>query len=161
MSNGRFTVALAQSSEDMGEIREIFREYEAALGIDLCFQGFEEELANLPGKYAPPHGALLLARDVAGNPIGCVALRPVGGEGVCEMKRLFVRPSGRGMGLGRALAEAIVEEARRIRYVQMRLDTLPAMAEAVALYQSMGFQSIEPYYETPIANTIFLAKALL
>lgn len=142
-------------------VAALFREYEASLGIDLCFQGFESELASLPGKYAPPDGALLLAKDERRAPIGCVALRPFGIDGVCEMKRLYVMPKARGLGLGRALVAEIVEAGTLIGYREMRLDTLPSMQAAISLYSEAGFQPIEPYYETPLAQTVFMARALL
>jgi ribosomal protein S18 acetylase RimI-like enzyme len=129
------------------------------LPIDLGYQDFDEELASLPGKYAPPSGALLLARNERGVAIGCVALRAFG-EGVCEMKRLYVAPEGRGAGLGRALAEAIIEAARAAGYREMRLDTLASMAGAQALYRALGFVEIARYYDTPIEGTVFMSLKL-
>lgn len=134
--------------------RELIREYGASLGIDLSFQGFEAELKTLPGDYAPPKGALLLA--FAGEEcVGCVALRPLA-ERVCEMKRLYVRPRWRGLGIGKSLIEAVLGEARRIRYRAIRLDTLPSMVAARAIYEAIGFRAIPPYYPSPIAGTAFL-----
>lgn len=155
-----FHIAICQTAEDVADIAGLFRAYAASLDVDLCFQGFAAELAGLPGAYAPPRGALLLARGVSGEPLGCVALRPASEPGCCEMKRLYVRPGGRGMGLGKALAEAIIAEAQSLGYRQIRLDTLPQMTGAIALYGQLGFAPIQSYYDTPIAGTRFLAKDL-
>jgi len=145
----------ATTPTDIEQTRELFREYEAGLEISLCFQNFAEELANLPGDYAPPQGRLLLAREFD-QLMGCIALRPVG-PATCEMKRLFVRPEYRARGLGRVLVEAIIEEARKIGYTHMRLDTLPGrMDRAIELYRSMGFVEIEPYYNSPVDSTKFM-----
>jgi GNAT superfamily N-acetyltransferase len=152
-----YHISPARSPADVETARLLFNAYAASLDIDLCFQGFAEELAELPGRYATPAGELLLARGDRVEPLGCVALRPIT-AGCCEMKRLFVSPEARG--LGRALVEAIVAEAERIGYREMRLDTLPSMAGAVALYRKSGFEPIEPYYYTPVAGTIFLSRRL-
>jgi ribosomal protein S18 acetylase RimI-like enzyme len=155
------TISTARSEVDIAAIRALFRSYEAAIGVDLCFQGFEEELRTLPGKYAAPTGELLLARNSAGEPIGCVALRPTDSVGICEMKRLYVEPEARGSGLGRKMVAAILDRAKAIGYREMRLDTLPAMSGAIALYRSFGFEEIPQYYETPIGCTLFLGKSLM
>lgn len=144
---------------DLPAITQLFRAYAASLPIDLAYQGFEEELASLPGKYAPPRGALLIARDAEGAALGCAAMRPLD-EDVCEMKRLYVAPEGRGAGLGRALAEAIIEAARGADYREMRLDTLASMTGAQALYRALGFVEIGPYYDTPVEGTVFMSLAL-
>jgi putative acetyltransferase len=136
------------TTDDLKQVRVLFREYAASLGFDLCFQGFEEELAGLPGRYAPPSGCLLLAA-VGGEPAGCV------------MKRLYVRERHRGAGLGRLLAARIIEEARRIGYHAIRLDTVPSvMAGAVALYRSLGFEEIPPYCFNPVPGALFMELVL-
>jgi putative acetyltransferase len=148
----------ARTPGDIEEARRLFREYETSLGIDLCFQNFEQELAELPGKYAPPGGALLLARG-GGGIAGCVALRPLEEE-ICEMKRLYVRDAFRGLGVGRLLAEEIIARARRLGYRKMRLDTLPSMRRAIPLYRSLGFTDIPPYTTNPVEGVLFLEKEL-
>jgi len=141
----------ATGPTDIEEIRALFLEYARSLGVDLAFQGFEDELAGLPGAYAPPDGRLLLAR-LGETVVGGVGLRPFT-PGICEMKRLYVRPGHRALKAGRALAEAVIAEARAIGYRAMRLDTLPGMEAAQALYAALGFKDIPPYYENPIAGT--------
>ena len=148
-----------KSEQDIAEARALFEEYAAWLGINLCFQNFDKELAGLPGDYAPPDGRLLFAID-DDQLAGCVALRKID-EGVCEMKRLFVRPEFRGRGLGRQLTEAIIEEARQMGYQQLRLDTLPPkMNIAVGVYRSLGFKEIEAYYNNPVAGATFMELEL-
>jgi putative acetyltransferase len=143
------------SAADIEQARELFREYEAWLEVDLCFQNFEKELAQLPGEYAPPDGRLLLVVEDK-TAAGCVALRKIG-EDTCEIKRLFLRPRVRGKGFGRQLAEAIIREARQIGYLRMRLDTLPPkMNDAIGLYRALGFKEIEPYYNNPVAGAKFM-----
>ena len=148
----------ARALPDIERARELFREYETSLGVDLCFQGFEQELASLPGAYARPSGRLLLAVD-DGRPAGCIALRPLGAD-TCEMKRLYVRPEFRGRRVGRLLAERILAEAHAIGYARMRLDTLPSMKEAIPLYRSLGFAEIGPYYANPVPGALFMERAL-
>ena len=154
----RLTQAI--TAGDLQQARGLFREYEASLGISLCFQNFDQELANLPGDYAPPQGRLLLAREFD-QLMGCVALRPLGPT-TCEMKRLFVRSEYRDRGLGRVLVEALIEEARAIGYTHMRLDTIAdRMDRAVALYKSIGFVEIPPYRNNPVDSATFMELDLL
>ncbi|GAB1733360.1 hypothetical protein NU195Hw_g7970t1 [Hortaea werneckii] len=169
-----FTISPAKTQEDLLAVCQLFEAYALALGIDLSFQDFASEIATLPGKYSSPTGCLLLARDSAGRGVGCVGLRPLpvdeddgdddddmaAGVTCCEMKRLYVDPSQRGSGLGRLLAERVVSEARRMGYRRMRLDTLPSMQSARALYKALGFREIEQYYRTPIDGTIFMELEL-
>lgn len=143
----------------MAAVADLFREYEVSLGVSLCFQGFAEELAGLPGKYAPPKGELLLAR-VGGAVAGCVALRPLDEDGACEMKRLYVRPAFRGTGAGRRLAGAIVAAAVERGYRVMRLDTLEKLGAAVALYEAMGFRRIGAYCVNPLDGVLYMEKTL-
>jgi ribosomal protein S18 acetylase RimI-like enzyme len=154
-----FVIVPAAMPQDLPEVLALFREYADGLETDLAFQGFAAELASLPGKYAPPQGRLLLARDGTGAAVGCVALRPIDGER-CEMKRLFVRPAGRSSGLGRRLAARICDEARIAGYARICLDTLPTMASAIGLYRSLGFRPIDPYVFNPVPGTRFLGLDL-
>jgi len=150
-----FSLTQAQSLADIDEARTLFKQYEASLGISLCFQSFDQELANLPGDYAPPSGRLLLARD-QGEIAGCIALRKLN-DSICEMKRLYLRPNFRGKGLGGKMVKAIVNEAKQIGYSKMRLDTMPGrMDEAISLYRSVGFKEIAPYYENPTGCTLYM-----
>ena len=148
----------AYAGESLLEARRLMEEYAAALGVSLDFQDFDLELASLPGEYAPPDGRLLLAQDGV-KVMGCVALRKLA-DGACEMKRLYVRPAFRGSGVGRVLAEAVIQEARRIGYRRMRLDTLPGMDRARAMYAELGFREIAPYRFNPIAGSAFLELVL-
>ena len=165
----------ATTPDDIPAVRALFEEYAASIGFDLCFQGFAAEVAGLPGDYAPPGGCLLLAIETGGadgrraagaaaplattaaaeRPVGCIALRPLE-PGICEMKRLFARPEARGTGIGRRLAEAVITEARARGYAKMRLDTLPSMQRARALYAALGFRSIPPYRHNPIPGADYL-----
>jgi len=149
----------ATSGEEIALARTLFLEYAASLDFSLCFQSFEEELAGLPGEYAAPRGRLLLAY-AGSEPAGCVALRPLE-EGICEMKRLYVRPAARGLGIGRALAVAVIDEARRIGYRSMRLDTIgETMKDAVRLYRALGFREIPPYRPNPIEGALYMELTL-
>jgi putative acetyltransferase len=152
----------ADGEEGLGHARHLFRfyaaEFAASIAESLCSQGFEAELAGLPGRYAPPSGCLLLAM-AGGTPAGCVALRDLGG-GTCEMKRLYVAPGFRGRGVGRLLVEEVVRRAGQAGYRRMVLDTLPEMAGAVALYRGHGFVETARYWDNPIERTIFLEKRL-
>jgi ribosomal protein S18 acetylase RimI-like enzyme len=149
----------AETPAEVAQARKLFIEYSEGLGLDLCFQNFEQELAELPGRYAPPEGRLFLA--VSDESImGCVGLRKIN-EGVCEMKRLYVRPGFRGKGIGKLMATHLIEEARLMRYSRMRLDSLPAqMQDAIKLYRLLGFREIEPYYPNPVENALFMELIL-
>ena len=147
-----------EREKDLNEIKKLFSDYASALGISLDFQDFDQELANLPGDYSPPDGSLLIAYW-EGEVAGCAALRKFA-NGICEMKRLYTKPQFRGLGIGRALCEAIIVRARRIGYERMRLDTLPSMETARALYASLGFTEIEPYRYNPIEGARFMELVL-
>lgn len=152
-------VIQAQSITEIATARKLFQEYAAALSFSLCFQNFDQEVSSLPGKYAPPAGRLLLAvqdEDVA----GCIALRPLDVD-ACEMKRLYVRPQFRGQGFGQKLVAAVIGAAREIGYERMRLDTVPGkMDRAIALYRSIGFHEIPPYYDNPFDDVLFMELRL-
>jgi putative acetyltransferase len=152
------TVTQARTETDFALVKQLFLEYAASIGVDLEYQGFGAELAGLPGKYAPPMGELIIAR-VNGEPGGCVALRALD-RATLEMKRLYVRPSTRGMGLGTRLVEAAIVSAREQGYAELRLDTLATMAAAQALYRSLGFVEIPPYGDVYLPGTRFYALAL-
>ncbi|HXZ51392.1 MAG TPA: GNAT family N-acetyltransferase [Burkholderiales bacterium] len=147
-----------QSEGEWRLARELIEEYAAALKVDLCFQDLEHELAHLPQEYGPPAGAFLLAEE-NGVLLGCIGLRRIA-EGVGEVKRLYVRPAARGRGAGRLLAEGIVAAARRLGYARLRLDTLPDMKEAQALYATLGFEAIPAYRFNPVPGTVFLELSL-
>jgi ribosomal protein S18 acetylase RimI-like enzyme len=152
-------ISQADSAAQIAQARELFLEYAQSLGFSLCFQNFDAELAGLPGEYAPPSGRLLLA-ECKGQLAACVALHKLEGD-ICEMKRLYLRPQFRGHGLGRALAERIITEARHIGYHSMRLDTVePVMKDAVAMYRKLGFKEIAPYRSNPIAGAIYMELQL-
>jgi ribosomal protein S18 acetylase RimI-like enzyme len=154
----KLTFVPAGSAEEIEQARTLFKEYATSLGVDLCFQNFDQELRELPGEYSPPGGVLLLAFQ-GSELAGCVALRKISDE-VCEMKRLFARPQFRGQGIGRALAIEIIEEGQKRGYRRMRLDTLPSMKQAIPLYHSLGFKPIEPYRYNPVEGAIFMELEL-
>lgn len=154
------TIVQAENPSQVTMARELIEEYAAWLEFKLCFQGFEEEMRSLPGKYAPPAGRLLLALW-DGKPAGVIALRPLEEAGLCEMKRLYVRPEFRGNHIGRALAQQIIREAAEIGYSRMRLDTIIGkMDAAIAMYREVGFTDADPYYQTPVGHTLFMELAL-
>jgi putative acetyltransferase len=152
------TIVDASSGERLAEVRQLFQEYAASVGVDLCFQGFAQELEALPGRYEPPEGRLLLAlwnQEAA----GCVALQPLLND-ICEMKRLYVRPDYRRYGVGRALAEHVIGQAGAAGYSSMRLDSLPSMGPAIQLYRRLGFRDIAPYRPNPVPGAVFLELPL-
>ncbi|OCT52334.1 putative N-acetyltransferase [Cladophialophora carrionii] len=159
-----FSIQPVRNATQLADIISLFYVYAASLGFDLAFQDFDGEMASMPGKYSPPEGELLLARDEAGLAIGCVGLRSLphteGTARVCEMKRLYVSPAGRGSGVGKALASTIISTAEKLGYSEMRLDTLPSMVAALNMYRALGFEDIPAYYETPLEGTHFLALKL-
>jgi ribosomal protein S18 acetylase RimI-like enzyme len=153
------TIVEATTPRQIEQVRALFLEYAQSLGFSLCFQSFDQELAGLPGEYAPPEGRLLLA-VCGGRAVGCVALHKIG-DGVCEMKRLYLRPETRGSGAGRALAERIIAEARALGYGRMRLDTVAGeMDAAIALYRRLGFREIPPYRTNPVPGALYMELTL-
>lgn len=151
-------IDLATTALELEAVRSLFHEYAESLGVDLNYQGFDREVRDLPGDYAPPSGTLLLARN-DGEPVGCVGVRALD-EQTAEMKRLFVRPAGRGLGLGRTLAEAAIMFARKAGFARMRLDTLPQMQRAQELYRALGFVEIEPYRYSAVPGTVYMELTL-
>ena len=157
-------IRAATTAIDFAQARTLFQEYAEWLAVDLCFQGFAEELATLPGAYAPPRGMLMLAGPPDGA-IGCIALRPLNADesplgATAEVKRLYVRPAARGTGLGRRLVQTVIDGARAIGYGELKLDTLDRMSEARSLYAKLGFHECAPYYHNPIAGAVYMAMAL-
>jgi ribosomal protein S18 acetylase RimI-like enzyme len=154
------TIIPAETADLISTARELIMEYAAWLEFKLCFQGFDEEMRTLPGKYAPPSGRLLLALWDQ-RPAGVIALRALDEPGLCEMKRLYVRPEFRGHGIGRILAERVIADAAEIGYSRIRLDTIQGkMGEAIAMYRRLGFRETAPYYSTPVGQTLFMELAL-
>jgi len=172
MASVSATLRTAETPADIALARELFVEYAQWLAVDLCFQGFESELASLPGAYAPPRGRLLLAGDFP-TALGCIALRPLGAQGACragaaktdddtvgEVKRLYVRPAHRANGWGHRLADALIAEARLIGYRELKLDTLEWMDDARKLYARLGFRECAAYYDNPLPGVVYMALAL-
>lgn len=178
MHDTPYRIIPARTSEDILAVATLFSAYVEWLNIDLTFQNFETELKDLPGKYAPPKGELWLARNAEGTPIGCIALRPLSlqpvdgidtaadkaeahaAEPFCEIKRLYVSPIARGLGLGRALIATVLSHAQTLGYREVRLDTLASMTAPLKLYREAGFIDIPPYYITPVPDTVFLGRTL-
>ena len=158
MTSESIQIQVLEGTDQIDQVRALFKEYASSLDIDLCFQNFETELANLPGDYAPPRGALFIARSMQ-KIVGCCALRPLDNAdypNACEMKRLYVRPALRGCGLGRRLAEAVLQAAQQAGYTYVLLDTLSEMETARAMYQDLGFVEVAPYYYNPIEGAHYL-----
>ena len=153
------TIRPVDSEDDLAAVRRLFRDYVASLDFDLDFQNVEREMQALPGPYAPPGGVILLA-EADGVAVGVVAVQPLDADGVCEMKRLYVRPSHRGQGLGRALGEAVLDAARRLGYDVMRLDTVASMKAARSLYRALGFEERPPYYDNPLDDVVYMERSL-
>lgn len=156
----RVHIAPVTNHDDLHAVARLFEAYAASLPVDLGYQGFAAELAGLPGNYAPPRGALLLARGTDGIPLGSIGVRSLTPEEVGELKRLYVVPAARGSGLGRALAEAAIEAARGLGHCELRLDTLPSMTAAIAMYEQMGFVRMPPYYGPTPPGTVFMSLTL-
>lgn len=153
-------IVLAKAQADFDQARGLFGEYVRSLDVDLGFQGIESEFATLPGKYAPPSGALFLALDATEAAIGTVAVRPFDKTGACEMKRLYVRPQGRGSGAGAALAKVAIGFAEAAGYTEMLLDSLPSMAAAIRLYEALGFRDTEPYWNNTLPGVRYFSLQL-
>ncbi len=158
MMQRNITIETPHGAADIAAVKALFLEYAQSLDFSLCFQGFDQEMATFPAKYSPPKGGLLLAK-VDGVPAGAVGVWQQA-PGVCEMKRLYLKPEFRGLDLGRRLAEGIVEEGRRLGYRAIRLDTLKSMVAARALYATMGFVEVEPYYDNPMAGAVYMELPL-
>jgi len=155
-----FSIRPVRADDDLAAVVALFEAYVATLDVDLGYQDFSGELAGLPGKYAPPQGELLLARDATGQPLGCAGLRPTPPDGCCEMKRLYLLPAARGLGLGKAMTEAVIKTARTLGYAELRLDTLPSMTTALRLYDALGFERTGPYYAPTPNGTVFMRLKL-
>jgi ribosomal protein S18 acetylase RimI-like enzyme len=160
MSKAPFQIVPVRTPADLDAAIALLRAYAASLDVDLAYQDFEGEVAAMPGTYAPPSGELLLARNADGNAVGCVGLRPMDTPGLCEMKRLYVSPEGRRGSVGKSLVDTLITVAQLIGYREMRLDTLPSMARAQALYRKLGFEITEPYYDSPVPGTLFMRRRI-
>ena len=160
LMSSAYEIAQSATPADLADIARLFQLYADTLPINLDYQDFETELSSLPGKYAPPEGALFLARNGDGHAIGCVGIRPLEIPGLCEMKRLYTLPTSRGIGLGRGLTKAVIECVRALGYSEMRLDTLASMTAAIRLYEQHGFRPCAPYYAPTPAGTVFMALKL-
>lgn len=157
---GPISIQYARSADDLTASAKLFRAYAESLDINLAFQDFDAEMRNFPGKYAPPNGEILLARDQHGTAVGCVALRPIMPDRCCELKRLYISPAGRGLGIGRKMVDTILDVAGRMGYNEIKLDTLPFMTRAISLYKQAGFVPTAPYYTTPLSETMFYSRRL-
>jgi putative acetyltransferase len=155
-----YQITSVQSPQDIVVVRDLIREYLRWLDIDIAIQGFEAELPHFPGRYSPPAGDLLVAQSDVGGALGCICLQPLEVPGTCEVKRLYVRPEARGKGLGRALATSAIERASTLGYREMMLDTLPWMTSAIAIYRSLGFAPISPYWNNLVPGIIYFGKPL-
>ena len=151
-----FQIRPAMTNRELGAVRDLFAAYASSLPVNLDYQDFGSEVSDLPGKYAPPKGELLVAWDDVGRAVGCIGLRPLDDEKTCEMKRLYVLPEARSFGLGKILTEAIIETAKARGYSSLRLDTLPTMVAAASLYERIGFRRIDAYYGPTPPGTIFM-----
>ena len=160
MSKAPFQIVPVRTPADLDAAIALLRAYAASLDVDLAYQDFEGEVAAMPGTYAPPSGELLLARNADGKAMGCVGLRPMDTQGLCEMKRLYVSPEGRRGTVGKSLVSTLITVALQIGYREMRLDTLPSMARAQALYSKLGFEITEPYYDSPVPGTLFMRRRI-
>lgn len=160
MANRPVTLSRPECPLELAELATLFRAYEENSGLDLCFQGFEEEVATLPGRYAPPGGDLLLARDGAGVAVACAAFRPLS-EGVCELKRLYVDPAARGQKIGELLVRELIRRATAVGYQEMALDSLNTMQSAIKLYRKLGFVERPPYYDNPLPEVVYMSKKLM
>jgi ribosomal protein S18 acetylase RimI-like enzyme len=161
MGNAGCQIVAVRTAAELAAAKMLFRAYAASLEVDLGYQDFEAEMAAMPGKYAPPDGELLLALGLDGEELGCAGLRPMDSSGCCEMKRLYVLPEARGRNVGLHLVGALLAVAERIGYREIKLDTLPSMAAAQALYAKLGFEVIEPYYRTPVSGTVFMRRPIV